>query len=277
MVIIWLLPERVKARKAMADTSLSTLGSYTAILPTLSGGMSHELPPLVAKIAFPLLQAIGIAGNLTIIFVYIYTKSLRLPINLFIINLAIADTMILCVTAPTDHIVIANGGRPIARGEGCFWTALSAMVGAGASLNSMVTIAGSRYLCIVHPQQKQRFLTWPKCLAVSLFSWAYSVFCTIPALTGWGRVIWKPKEFTCTYDFGHNIWANVFIYVFLFGVNSVAIVFFYLKIYRVVRLSKTRVNMATENQHNTKTGRKNDDIRLAIQVKYSYTCILHCI
>ena len=250
----------------MDNITSHTIGSdYTAmysVSPELDLYNIGTEPPLFVKIGITLVIAFGIIGNCIIIKVYMSSKQMRTPTNIFIVNLAVVDLTFLLSSISSLNTILLDG--KMAYGElGCTIIAFLMITTAASSLLTMGLIAIARYVSIVHPQKKH-LLSWKTCTCLCLLSWIYGSLLTIPAVTGWGRLGYNKFLWDCSFDWTYNISYNVLIFCSSIGVTSVIVCFCYANIYWVFRRSKKRV--AGENNSGRKKGPRKNEIRLALQL-----------
>ena len=230
--------------------------------PTLSPYFIGSTPPMFAIIAIALVEAFGIFGNIIIIKVYLGSKQLRTPSNLFIVNLAVGDLVFLVSSSTTLNSMVM-GGRMLYGIKGCTIAAIIIIVSATVTLMTMGLIAVSRFVAIVYPQKKA-VLSWPLCSGLCVLSWTYGILLMIPTPLGYGRIGYHRAGWGCTYDWSFNLVYNIILFCASQVLTSIIMVFCYAKIYWVFRQSKKRV--AGEGGAGKDKGPKKEEIRLAIQL-----------
>ena len=243
------------------DIQSTSAGPQTDDYFTYDPEVDSPSPPLFAKIGMSLIMCCGIIGNSLIIFQFVKSRLLRSAPNMFIINLALADLVLIVCMGPQIHNMVAYGGRQGYGDLGCFCHAFLIVTSAGASLVSMGFIAVSRYLIIVHPQKKI-LLSWWLCGVLCVCCWVYSILVALPAVFGWGRFAWVRRNYICNYDWTYNMAYNGVVFFFLFGIVSAIMFYCYYNIYKVFRESKQRI--AVEGVKGK--GPSKDEMRLAIQL-----------
>eukprot|EP00111_Clytia_hemisphaerica_P016680 TCONS_00049466-protein len=123
----------------------------------------------------------GTVGNSLIIWLVVKDplKKLRTPFNYFLVNLAISDLIIAFVTMPISFYVhyqeIHHGFiSPV-------WSEILAMsyfISAHVSLLSLLALSMDRYIAIVRPIKYRLYLSWSRCIKVSVVVWILSL--TLP-------------------------------------------------------------------------------------------------
>ena len=218
------------------------------------------LPPMFPKVILALVIAFGVIGNGIIIKVFLTSKQLRTPSNLFIVNLAIGDLTFLLISITTLYNVIQDGHMLFGK-RNCTIIAFVIVTCASESLMTMGLIAISRYVAIVHPQKKH-LLSWKVCIVLCVFTWLYGSILITPSITSFGRLGYGKAEWACTFDWTVNLTYNIFLFISTQGTTSAIMCFCYANIIRVFRQSKRRV----AGQNSAAQGPKKEEIRLAIQL-----------
>ena len=230
--------------------------------PTLSPYFIGVGGPLLSIIGLSLIDSCGIISNLIIIKVYLSSKQLRTPSNLFIVNLAAGDLIFILLCSTTLNNMVKDG-KMLYGIRNCTAIAIMRIVSATVTLMTMGLIAVSRYVSIVHPQKKN-VLSWPLCIGLSVLSWTYGILLMIPTPLGYGRIGYHKSGWACTYDWSYNLVYNIILFCASQVLTSGIMTFCYVNIYWVFRQSKKRV--AGEGGAGKDKGPKRDEMRLAIQL-----------
>uniref|UniRef100_A0A1B6CCX1 G-protein coupled receptors family 1 profile domain-containing protein n=1 Tax=Clastoptera arizonana TaxID=38151 RepID=A0A1B6CCX1_9HEMI len=147
---------------------------------------------------YTLLMFSNILGNSIVIYLFFTTKSLRTPSNMFVINLAFFD-LLMMLNMP---MLIANSfyQRPVGWEMGCdIFGFLGGMSGMGSSINNAV-IAYDRYRTIAFPLDGR--LGMKQVGAMVFFTWLYaSPFSFLPLFKVWGKYVPEGFLTTCSFDF----------------------------------------------------------------------------
>lgn len=145
---------------------------------------SIPLNPLGGKIgktfAYILIFVVSLVGNLFIAMVVFKTKKLRRPINFFIVNMAMSDLLSPIFLFPSELTKLYAGSWLISSPLGqalCKLVPFLADVSATVSIQSLVLIAGDRFVAVVFPLRSP--LISPKlCPFFILVTWVFSMaFC----------------------------------------------------------------------------------------------------
>lgn len=157
----------------------------------------------------------SISGNLTVIYIFMATKTLRTPSNLYVVNLAVSDFMMMFTMFPP---VIYNGYYGT-WALGSFFCEIYAMFGSlfgCVSIWSNTLIAKDRYNVIVRGMSMKPVTI---CGAMINISWVWLV-CLAWALFpffGWNRYVPEGNMTACGTDyFAKDIWNQSYIWVYGF-------------------------------------------------------------
>nr|APY20493.1 ultraviolet sensitive opsin [Cucujus clavipes] len=173
----------------------------------------------------------SIIGNGLVLWIFSTAKSLRTASNMFVVNLAFCD-FIMMLKAP---IFIYNSfNRGFAAGFlGCqIFASMGSLSGiAGGMTNAC--IAYDRYTTITKPFDGK--LTRTKALVMIIFVWMYTIpWVILPAMEAWGRFIPEGFLTACSFDyltrtFDNRLFvATIFTFSYVFPMCS--IIYFYSQI-----------------------------------------------
>lgn len=154
-----------------------------------SDPMDSQATRLSVIVAYCVIFVVSVVGNCSIALIVYKIKTMRKPINLFILNMAMSDLLFL-ITVGSQILLALKPNLWIFRGSSgntvCKITDLLPSISAAVSIQSLVLITVDRYDAVVHPLSLPRieqkrcpffiFSTWilavavylPKCLAVQL-------------------------------------------------------------------------------------------------------------
>ena len=140
---------------------------------------------VILMVIISILMAVNLIGNTLVCVVVLRTKSMRVPMNYLLINLAAAD-MAFAVFVSPQYIVrpfLQHPGPPlgdflckVATGGSLSW------IGTAAAVFTLVLIAFERYNSILFPHTITRRLTAQKVKRGILASWLVAVVSEIPAI-----------------------------------------------------------------------------------------------
>nr|QHF16567.1 UV opsin [Tribolium confusum] len=170
-------------------------------------------------------------GSGLVIWIFSTSKSLRTASNMFVVNLAICDFVMMIKTP----IFIYNSFyRGFALGQfGCqVFAFMGSLSGIGAGMTN-ACIAYDRYTTITRPFDGK--VTKTKALVMIIFVWSYTIpWAVLPLLEVWGR--FAPEGFltACTFDYLTNTFDNHMFVVVIFTCSYVTpmsmIIYFYSQI-----------------------------------------------
>ncbi|XP_075265150.1 rhodopsin-like, partial [Convolutriloba macropyga] len=127
---------------------------------------------------------VGAHGNIATIQIFLSTKSLRKPHNMFLVNLAVVDLIMVIACQPEFCIASFLTYYPF---DNCHVLGSMATFGGLCSINSMAMIAYDRYTIICSPPNKRRTPTYQRSITIIAAVWAYTfVFAILPTF-GCGR------------------------------------------------------------------------------------------
>ncbi|XP_042888391.1 opsin, ultraviolet-sensitive-like isoform X1 [Penaeus japonicus] len=138
------------------------------------------------------------AGNGCVIWIFLTSKSLRSPSNMLIVNLALADFVMMLKT-PVFIINSFNEG-PVMGMLGCqIYGLMGAYTGPGAACTN-AAIAFDRYRTITNPLEGR--LTSGQVTAILLFIYAWiTPWVFMPFLEIWNRFVPEGYLTSCTFDY----------------------------------------------------------------------------
>ncbi|KAG8312869.1 opsin, ultraviolet-sensitive-like [Homalodisca vitripennis] len=185
----------------------------------------------VLGLLYIIFMIFSLVGNGLVIWIFCGAKNLRTPSNMFVVNLALCDFMMMLKTP----IFIYNSfNLGFALGPfGCqIFSIMGSLSGIGASATNAV-IAYDRYNTIAHPLDGR--MTKGKAFIFILVIWTYvTPWVFFPASQTWGRFAPEGYLTACSFDYLTRTPENQFFVLVLFFVCYVLpmtmIVFFYSQI-----------------------------------------------
>lgn len=135
---------------------------------------------------------VSLIGNGLVIWVFSCAKPLQTPSNIFVVNLAICDFMMM---VKTPIFIYNSFNRGFATGHlGCqIFAFIGSLSGIGAGMTN-ACIAYDRYNVITRPFEAK--LTRVKALFITFLIWGYTIpWAVLPLTEVWGRYVPGEKDF----------------------------------------------------------------------------------
>jgi len=183
-------------------------------------------------------------GNGLVIYIFLSTKTLRTASNIFIVNLAFSDLMMMTTQALPVGINAFASDSWIWSSFGCkLYACLGGIFGTN-SLLSMVVIGYDRYNIIVKGMNGPR-ITPLKAFIILFIVLSYSTLICIPPFLGWGGYALEGLLITCSYDYLSEDWMkkSFVLYAFIgnYCIPMLCAIYFYSRI--VVAVVKHEANL----------------------------------
>ncbi|NP_001279976.1 blue-sensitive opsin-like [Callorhinchus milii] len=176
-----------------------------------------------------LLICAGLPINGLTLLVTVKHKKLRQPLNYILVNLAVANLVMIMFGFVLSFYTTMNGYfifGPI----GCIFEGFFATLGGQVALWSLVVLAIERYIVICKPMGNFRFGTSHALMGMG-FTWFMALTAAVPPLVGWSRFIPEGFQCSCTPDFytTNPLYNNDSYLMYLFSVHfafPVTLIFF---------------------------------------------------
>ncbi|XP_060570534.1 cholecystokinin receptor type A-like [Ruditapes philippinarum] len=144
-----------------------------------------EIPTYIYVIA-PLLNAIifllGIFGNICVIIVIIRVRNMRTPTNVFLLNLSVADVLVLLVSQPAGLLEFFGKDRWFLGEVMCKLVPLMENGALHVSILTMLAVTFERYQAICHPFKFRMASTITATLKCILVIWIIGLLLSLPIL-----------------------------------------------------------------------------------------------
>nr|BAF45422.1 blue-sensitive opsin precursor [Dianemobius nigrofasciatus] len=200
-------------------------------------------------------------GNGIVLWIFATTKSLRTPSNMFVVNQALLD-LLMMIEMPMFVLNSLFYQRPIGWEMGCdIYALLGAVSGIGSAINN-AAIAYDRYRTISFPLDGRLQFGHALAFIVGVWSWAMP-FSLLPLLKVWGRYVPEGLLTTCSFDYLTDdedtkvFTASIFTWSYAFPLCL--IVFFYCKLFKQVRLHEKMLQEQARKM-NVKSLQTNQDV-----------------
>lgn len=235
---------------------------------------ANPLIPHFFGILFFFLWIVSFLGNGCVIYIFLKVKGLRTPTNMFVVNLAFSDLVMMTTMGPTVTINVFMQRYWVWGAYGCKLYGFAGAVCGVASILSMVAIGYDRYNVIVKGISGTR-ITAGKALAILAGIWGYSIGISLPPLLGWwGGFTTEGMLFTCSYDYLSDDWNNksyvLFGFFFCYLIPMVLVFFCYSSIVSAVwahehtlREQAKKMNVDSLRSNATMTKSESAEYRIA--------------
>ncbi|XP_033749475.1 rhodopsin, G0-coupled-like [Pecten maximus] len=138
----------------------------------------------------------GVSGNLLIVIVFGKRKSVRRPINFFVLNLAVSDLVVALIGYPmTAASAFAN--RWIFESTGCKVYAFICFTSAVSSIMTHAALAFCRYIIVCQYGYRKK-ITEMTVLQLIFSIWFFALFWTLSPLLGWSSYVLEIVPVSCS-------------------------------------------------------------------------------
>lgn len=195
----------------------------------------YHMHLLLAMIYF-VLMIVSCIGNGIVVWIFSTSKSLRNGSNMFIVNLAFFD-LLMMLEMPM-FLVNAVSERMVGYGDACtVYAVLGSVSGMGAAISNAV-IAFDRYRTISNPLDHRLSRKQAGILVAITWFWT-APFTLLPAFKVWGRFIPEGFLTTCSFDYltdDPETQAFVLsIFTWAYAIPMTLICYFYSRLFSHVR------------------------------------------
>uniref|UniRef100_A0A8D9EIQ1 Opsin, blue-sensitive n=2 Tax=Cacopsylla melanoneura TaxID=428564 RepID=A0A8D9EIQ1_9HEMI len=222
------------------------------------------------------LMLLSTSGNGIVIYLFMTTKSLKTPSNLFIFNQALLD---LCMMINMPMLVLNSFHQRIVGWElGCdIYGLFGSIAGFGSAMNNAV-IAYDRYRTIAFPIDGR--LSMGKAFILMCFVWAWALpFSLTPmkSIDLWGKYVPEGFLTTCSFDYltdddtTRSFVATIFVWAYV--IPLLLIVFFYIQLLGHVR-GHERMLKEQAKKMNVKSLVSNQDKEKSAEIRIAKVAIL---
>ncbi|XP_055590752.1 opsin-3-like [Uranotaenia lowii] len=194
---------------------------------------------MLAMIYFVLMN-MSLVGNGIVLWIFTTSKSLRNGSNMFIVNLAIFDLLMMCEMPM--FLVNSFAERLVGYETGCaVYAALGSISGIGGAISNAV-IAFDRYRTISNPLDGR--LNRVQASLLILMTWLWTLpFTLLPMFKVWGRYVPEGYLTTCSFDYlTDDQDTKVFvgcIFTWSYAIPMIFICYFYARLFGHVRAHET--------------------------------------
>ncbi|CAH0729531.1 unnamed protein product, partial [Brenthis ino] len=217
---------------------------------------------------YAILMIASISGNGIVIWIFSTSKSLRSASNMFVINLAVFDLMMM-LEMP---MLVVNSfyERLLGYQLGCdLYAVFGALSGIGGSITNAV-IAFDRYKTISSPLDGR--LTRTQAFLLILFTWFWALpFTCMPAFRIWGRFVPEGFLTTCSFDYiTEDQDTRLFvmcIFVWSYVIPMLFICYFYSKLFGAVRLHERMLKEQAKKMNVKSLAANKEDAGKSVEIR----------
>ncbi|XP_002735540.3 growth hormone secretagogue receptor type 1-like [Saccoglossus kowalevskii] len=196
---------------------------------------------ITTTVIYVLIFFAGIIGNALVAFVVWKNHDMKSSTNYFLVNLSIADLLVLIICMPMallETYVIS----PWLLGEAmCKLSPFLERTTAHASVLTLVSVAIERYYAICHPLKAQYKCTTGKTIKICLLIWIIASLSTVPniistvheaVIDGNGNTVYECRTYTLS--IASEIYMMIIIPVLFFGLPLLILIVLYSLIIRTL-------------------------------------------
>ncbi|XP_076980562.1 melanopsin [Tamandua tetradactyla] len=231
------------------QTSTSSLGELPPASPTVARAQAVAWGPFptvdvpshahyTLGTVILLVGLTGMLGNLTVIYTFCRSRSLRTPANMFIINLAVSD-LFMSVTQAPIFFTSSLYKQWIFGETGCEFYAFCGALFGITSMITLMAISLDRYLAITHPLATVGMVSKRRAALVLLGVWLYALAWSLPPFFGWSAYVPEGLLTSCSWDymsFTPSVRAyTMLLFCFVFFLPLLVIVYCYVCIFKAIR------------------------------------------
>ena len=229
------------------------------------GTSSDFIIGIMMLIAGGIFFCIGFIGNGLVILIYTVSPLLRKTHNIFIINLAVIDMVILLFSSPVVvAIYYGDKGQLLENNHSlCTFVGVLLAIVFSVSASAMASIAMNRYVCINWPMESKKYFTTKRCILLVLSVWIYETIIYLPLFAGWGYIRYDLEIASCVIDILQSPSFNFFSLFFAIVLPSLVTLVCYIGILMKVRQSKRQLQA---HQSDATPAIKKGELRLAFQM-----------
>ena len=239
--------------------------NITTTISTKSGIDDHSMSGTSVLIVGGVFFLIGFTGNVLVVIVYSISTLLQKAHNIFVVNLAVIDLIILVFTSPVILAIQFGDGGRLLRTDHALCTTFGVVSTIVFCVNAfaMATIAVNRYVSIYYPMKSKRYFSTKRCLFYVSCIWIYEIVIYLPLFGGWGHIAYDPDITFCILDIKRSSSFNIFSLIVSIILPTLVTLVCYVAIFIKVRQSQRKIQShQTENVATFKKG----DLRFALQM-----------
>ncbi|CAG0900341.1 unnamed protein product [Cyprideis torosa] len=220
---------------------------------------------------------VSVSGNLTVIYIFMSTRSLKTPSNLLIVSLAFSD-LIMMVTMVPPFVINCYYETWVFGETVCSIYGMFGSLSGCASIWALAMIALDRYNVIVKGLAAKP-MTYKGALGKILFVWAFSLIWTIAPLLGWNRYVPEGNMAVCGTDSVSQDWMTksyLIVYsTWVYFIPLAIILFSYFYIVQAVADHEQTMRDQAKKM-NVQSLRSNEEKKASAEVRLAKIAIITC-
>uniref|UniRef100_A0A673ATN9 Opsin 4b n=1 Tax=Sphaeramia orbicularis TaxID=375764 RepID=A0A673ATN9_9TELE len=208
-----------------------------------------DVPGYVHYTIGVVIMAVGITGMLgNFLVIYAFSRGLRTPSNIFIINLAITD-FLMCLTQTPIFFISSMHKQWIFGKKACELYAFCGALFGICSMMTLMVIAVDRYVVITRPLASLGVMSHRKALLICAVAWVYSAGWSLPPFFGWSAYVPEGLMTSCSWDymtFTPSVRSyTMLLFTFVFFIPLSIIIVCYFCIFRAIRHTTRAITKIT--------------------------------
>ncbi|KAF6209917.1 hypothetical protein GE061_015671 [Apolygus lucorum] len=262
----------------LLNGSLSGDGNLSA-LPG-PGSDPPTLPPYIRTTSMLLciiILGIGVIGNVMVPLVILKTKDMRNSTNIFLMNLSLADLMVLLVCTPTVLVEVNSKPETWVLGEHmCKAVPFVELTVAHASVLTILAISFERYYAICEPLRAGYVCTKTRAILICLLAWTFAALFTSPIIS---ITKYEMREYidgtlvpTCLTQ--AESWFPAFFFIFIISLFFILPLFILIFLYSVIAKHLMADTAASTTDGFNQRARKQVVLMLVTVVVSFFACLL---
>ncbi|XP_035666063.1 opsin-5-like [Branchiostoma floridae] len=196
----------------------------------------------------------NLIGNTFVLLVSYYRRKKIKPPEVFTINLAVSDLLLLLCAYP--WMVASSFSHGWQFGDaGCISYAFFRFMLGLVNIADITVLAVVRYLKVCRSKEVAD-MSWTSALMVVAGTWMFGAFWALMPVCGWSRYTLEPFDVACTLDYKtaqesqEGAAFMMILFTFCFFIPVAVITFCYVCIVRTVRSSRQALNCSNTNDKN---------------------------
>ncbi|XP_060551585.1 QRFP-like peptide receptor, partial [Ruditapes philippinarum] len=137
---------------------------------------------IIVSIVNTVIFIVGTFGNILVIIVVLRVREMRTPTNVFLLNLSVADVLVLLVCQPAGLTEFFGKDRWFLGGIMCKLVPFMENGVLHVSILTMIAVTLERYVVLCHPLKRKMFYTVSSTIKIVIIIWIIGLTLTSPFL-----------------------------------------------------------------------------------------------